>query len=201
MLEELVGCIIITRYNDKTYRIDDVAFNLNPNCPWNDEQETYAQYYKRRYGMTIQNPTQPLLVSRLKVCSLKPLRRKISSQLFSKRSLEIKNFMRVCCFEEALFENSELFNFLSQGLNPGKFLICLFFNLKFTCSYSNFGGFKFVNFLVLNFKFVSPLLFIFIPRIFIILKNCVCARDFQFLFSVQINMSIFEFEAFLFENS
>jgi len=67
IIEELVGSIVITRYNEKTYRVDDIAFGLNPSCPWNEEGETYAQYYERKFGIKILNLTQPLLVSRLKV--------------------------------------------------------------------------------------------------------------------------------------
>lgn len=63
----LLGLIVITRYNDKTYRIDDVAWDKKPSSPWNDAGETYAQYSKRKYNINICNMTQPLLVSRLKV--------------------------------------------------------------------------------------------------------------------------------------
>lgn len=63
----VLSSIVITRYNDKTYRVDDIAWDVNPGKPWNDAGETYAQYYKRKYDMDIKNMTQPLLVSRLKV--------------------------------------------------------------------------------------------------------------------------------------
>lgn len=63
----VLSSVVITRYNDRTYRVDDMAWDMNPGKPWNDVGETFVQYYKRKYDMDIKNMTQPLLVSRLKV--------------------------------------------------------------------------------------------------------------------------------------
>ena len=85
----LVGNIIISTYNNKTYRIDDVDFNssprskLNPNAKHfqmiillssflgtfevrtEDGKKTtsFADYYKDRYNMTVKDLDQPLLIS------------------------------------------------------------------------------------------------------------------------------------------
>lgn len=68
MKMELVGQTVITRYNNKTYRIDDIDFKKNPNSIWNEElNETYAGYYSRKLEMTIKDLKQPLLVSQPKV--------------------------------------------------------------------------------------------------------------------------------------
>lgn len=62
----LLGAIVITRYNNKTYRIDDIAWDKNPSqtFPKRDGSEiSYAQYYKERYGITIRDLKQPLIIS------------------------------------------------------------------------------------------------------------------------------------------
>ncbi|XP_045478662.1 piwi-like protein Ago3 [Harmonia axyridis] len=63
----VIGCCVLTRYNNKTYIIDDVAWDTSPS----DEFETsdgsaisFIDYYKKQYNITIQNGSQPLLVNR-----------------------------------------------------------------------------------------------------------------------------------------
>lgn len=64
----LEGHVVMTHYNKKTYRIDDVNFDMNPNSAFHfrkeDREITYAEYYRSRYNITIRNLSQPLLVSR-----------------------------------------------------------------------------------------------------------------------------------------
>ena len=64
----LEGQVVITHYNNKTYRIDDVDFDKNPNSTFHlrkeDRDVTYADYFKMRYNVTVRNMTQPLLMSR-----------------------------------------------------------------------------------------------------------------------------------------
>lgn len=64
--KEVVGMVVLTDYNNKTYRIDDVDFNQTPMSKFNtrDEQITYLEYYTKRYKLTIRDKKQPLLVSR-----------------------------------------------------------------------------------------------------------------------------------------
>lgn len=67
--KQLVGNIVLTRYNNKTYRIDDVAFDQNPKCTFTfhtGEQMSYLDYYRNVYSKEIQDPEQPLLVHRPK---------------------------------------------------------------------------------------------------------------------------------------
>lgn len=58
----------MTRYNNKTYRIDDVDFSMNPQSTFHlrkeDRDISYMEYYSKRYQVTIRSATQPLLVSR-----------------------------------------------------------------------------------------------------------------------------------------
>ena len=58
----------MTGYNNKTYRIDDVDFDQNVSSTFHlrreDRDITYVTYYRERYGKTIVQATQPLLVAR-----------------------------------------------------------------------------------------------------------------------------------------
>lgn len=62
----LVGEIVLTRYNNKTYRIDDIDFEKNPMTKFktrNGEEITFVDYYKKNYDLTIYDKEQPLIVS------------------------------------------------------------------------------------------------------------------------------------------
>ena len=65
---ELVGKIVMTHYNNKTYRIDDIDFEKNPDHTFHSRKEdreiTFAEYHERRYQLRITNRTQYMLVSR-----------------------------------------------------------------------------------------------------------------------------------------
>ncbi|KAK3727509.1 hypothetical protein QZH41_018372 [Actinostola sp. cb2023] len=67
--KQLVGTIVLTRYNNKTYRIDDIEWKKNPLGTFTShtgEQMTYVDYYKKAYGIEIKDHGQPLLVHRPK---------------------------------------------------------------------------------------------------------------------------------------
>ncbi|XP_065206565.1 piwi-like protein Ago3 [Planococcus citri] len=63
-----IGTSVITTYNNKVYKIDDVDFEVNPLSPFdkNGEPVTYMDYYKAQYNLTIQDKSQPMLVHRVK---------------------------------------------------------------------------------------------------------------------------------------
>ncbi|KAF1739878.1 hypothetical protein MXB_5441 [Myxobolus squamalis] len=66
----LVGAMVITRYNNKTYRIDDIAWDQSPkdSFDWQNGQKiTFIQYYKEIYGLDISDSDQPLLINIPKV--------------------------------------------------------------------------------------------------------------------------------------
>ncbi|EAW63686.1 piwi-like 2 (Drosophila) [Homo sapiens] len=63
----LVGNIVITRYNNRTYRIDDVDWNKTPKDSFtmSDGKEiTFLEYYSKNYGITVKEEDQPLLIHR-----------------------------------------------------------------------------------------------------------------------------------------
>ena len=62
----LLGCIVMTRYNNRTYRIDDIAWDKHPTESFESSKGTpmtYIQYYEGKYNRTIRDAQQPLLVS------------------------------------------------------------------------------------------------------------------------------------------
>ncbi|XP_062943159.1 piwi-like protein 2 isoform X2 [Cynocephalus volans] len=63
----LVGNIVITRYNNRTYRIDDVDWNktAKDSFTMSDGKEiTFLEYYSKNYGITVKEEDQPLLIHR-----------------------------------------------------------------------------------------------------------------------------------------
>lgn len=62
----LLGKVVITRYNNKTYRIDDICFDQSPKDTFKhgDKEISYADYYKQQYNIEIKDMNQRLLVSR-----------------------------------------------------------------------------------------------------------------------------------------
>ncbi|KAH8262836.1 hypothetical protein KR044_000811 [Drosophila immigrans] len=61
----LVGSIIITRYNNRTYRIDDICFSENPQSKFETRTGSYSyiEYYKTHHNINIKDSKQPLLIS------------------------------------------------------------------------------------------------------------------------------------------
>ncbi|XP_018412307.1 PREDICTED: piwi-like protein 4 [Nanorana parkeri] len=68
--KEFLGLVVLTRYNNKTYRVDDIDWNTKPTdtFPRKDGSEiTYVDYYKQQYNLELTDLFQPMLVSTLKV--------------------------------------------------------------------------------------------------------------------------------------
>ncbi|KAM6166384.1 piwi-like protein 3 [Erethizon dorsatum] len=64
--KELIGLIVFTRYNNKTYRVDAVDWDQSPRDTFkkSDGSEiTFAEYYMQQYNQIITDLSQPLLVS------------------------------------------------------------------------------------------------------------------------------------------
>uniref|UniRef100_A0A1B0DD99 Uncharacterized protein n=1 Tax=Phlebotomus papatasi TaxID=29031 RepID=A0A1B0DD99_PHLPP len=63
--ETLVGKVVLTRYNNQTYCIHDVDFNLSPKHTFNrnGEEIDFVEYYRRNYNITIRDENQPLLMN------------------------------------------------------------------------------------------------------------------------------------------
>lgn len=68
-INAIVGNSVLTRYNNKIYRVDDIDFDHNPQntFPYKDgSQMSYANYYEKQYNIKITDYSQPLLKSRVK---------------------------------------------------------------------------------------------------------------------------------------
>ena len=66
---EINWWILILRYNNKTYRIDDIAWDKTARDVFdkkNGEQISFVDYYLKQYHITIKEPDCPLLVSKVK---------------------------------------------------------------------------------------------------------------------------------------
>ncbi|XP_047418145.1 piwi-like protein 3 [Sciurus carolinensis] len=64
--KELVGLIVFTRYNNKTYRVDAVSWDETPRDTFtktDGSQITYVDYYWQKYNKHVTDLSQPLLVS------------------------------------------------------------------------------------------------------------------------------------------
>ena len=67
--KELVGSVVLTRYNNKNYRIDDIAWNLTPTSSFTNskgESLSFQDYYRIQYKIEIQDLLQPMLIHRPK---------------------------------------------------------------------------------------------------------------------------------------
>ncbi|XP_032223626.2 piwi-like protein 1 [Nematostella vectensis] len=66
--KKLVGEIVLTRYNNKTYRVDDIDWNKRPNSTFTTPKGeiSFNDYYKKNYDFTITDQEQPLLFSKPK---------------------------------------------------------------------------------------------------------------------------------------
>lgn len=62
---EIVGRIVMTQYNNKTYKIDDIDWDSNPESSFGTRRGdvTFLQYYQQQYELNIQDRKQPLLLS------------------------------------------------------------------------------------------------------------------------------------------
>lgn len=64
----LIGSVIMTKYNKKTYRVDDIDFKKSASDTFDTKEGavSYADYYEQRYSIKIKDPKQPLLISQPK---------------------------------------------------------------------------------------------------------------------------------------
>ena len=67
--QELVGTIVMTRYNNRSYRIDEIDLTKNPTHTFTKSDGTvisYIDYMRQQWNTEIQDSKQPLLVSKPK---------------------------------------------------------------------------------------------------------------------------------------
>lgn len=62
----LFGSVVLTRYNNRTYRIDDIDWDSTPLSTFimNGRDISYVEYYKSHYNIEIMDEHQPLLIHR-----------------------------------------------------------------------------------------------------------------------------------------
>nr|QID20010.1 piwi [Drosophila buzzatii] len=62
----VLGLIVLTDYNNKTYRINDVDFAQNPRATFSckGKDVTFVDYYLMKYNIRIKDHKQPLLISK-----------------------------------------------------------------------------------------------------------------------------------------
>ena len=67
-LEKFVGLTVMTQYNKKAYRIDDINWDGKPSDTFEKKGEpiTYIQYYNDQYGLKITERNQPMSVAMIK---------------------------------------------------------------------------------------------------------------------------------------
>uniref|UniRef100_A0AAU7VFF0 Piwi-like protein 1A n=1 Tax=Enchytraeus coronatus TaxID=208440 RepID=A0AAU7VFF0_9ANNE len=62
----LIGQIVLTRYNNKTYRVDDIDFSRTPASTFEKKDKSlisFVEYYQTAHNFRIQREDQPLLIS------------------------------------------------------------------------------------------------------------------------------------------
>ena len=65
----LLGAVILTRYNNRCYRVDDIDWDMSPSSKFQDHngrETSFIEYYKKQYNISIKDPKQPMLISRSK---------------------------------------------------------------------------------------------------------------------------------------
>nr|XP_050028085.2 piwi-like protein 1 [Dermacentor andersoni] len=67
-MRRVAGCIVMTPYNNKTYRVDDIDWDKCPLSTFETKEgtKTYMDYYQEQYEKRISDGRQPLLVCRPK---------------------------------------------------------------------------------------------------------------------------------------
>lgn len=65
-IKELVGQIVLTKYNNKTYRIDEISWNMTPESTFkkaDGSEISFVDYYKNQYNEQVKDLRQPLIVN------------------------------------------------------------------------------------------------------------------------------------------
>jgi len=64
--EAIVNATCVTKYNQKTYKIARVEYDMSPETTFeqNGKPVSYMEYYKTKYNQTITDANQPLLINK-----------------------------------------------------------------------------------------------------------------------------------------
>uniref|UniRef100_A0A8C5LYC6 Piwi-like protein 1 n=1 Tax=Leptobrachium leishanense TaxID=445787 RepID=A0A8C5LYC6_9ANUR len=66
LAKETLGQIVLTQYNNRTYRVDEIFWNMNPQSTFKKYDGTdisFVEYYKTQYGIQIKDLQQPLIAN------------------------------------------------------------------------------------------------------------------------------------------
>uniref|UniRef100_A0A8D8ZWM8 Protein argonaute-3 n=1 Tax=Cacopsylla melanoneura TaxID=428564 RepID=A0A8D8ZWM8_9HEMI len=68
LCKALIGEIVLTRYNNATYRIDEIDFAQTPTSVFTKrgEPKSYLDYYREMYNIDIRDKSQPMLIAQVK---------------------------------------------------------------------------------------------------------------------------------------
>ncbi|XP_037958068.1 protein piwi [Teleopsis dalmanni] len=63
---QVIGTTVLTDYNNQTYTVNDIDFNLTPKGTflYKDAEITFIEYYSRKYNIHIRDERQPLLLTK-----------------------------------------------------------------------------------------------------------------------------------------
>lgn len=66
--QKMLGTVVLTDYNNRTYRVDDVKFDMSPLSKFStrDGEINFVDYYKKKYQISIRDTKQPLISSMVK---------------------------------------------------------------------------------------------------------------------------------------
>lgn len=78
----VVGAVVLTEYNNKTYTITDVNWGETPRSRFDKKgtQVSFIDYYQQRYNIRVREENQPLLVSKSKPRDIRAKELQASSQ-------------------------------------------------------------------------------------------------------------------------
>jgi len=66
---QIIGAMVLTVYNKRNYKIDDIDWDKTPLSQFSNRQgasQTFKDYYQSRWGLTVKDEEQPLLKSEVK---------------------------------------------------------------------------------------------------------------------------------------
>ncbi|XP_070852262.1 protein argonaute-3 isoform X2 [Drosophila suzukii] len=151
----LIGNIVLTRYNNRTYKINEICFDQSPKSEFQTKigSTSYMEYYKKYHNINIKDINQPLLLSIKKsratphdqgsiqfclvpeLCYLTGLRDEVRSD--NKLMREIATFTRVSPNQRQLALNKFHEN-VSKSPEAQKILNS--WGLSLTINYNNLKG-------------------------------------------------------------
>jgi len=69
--KDMIGSTVLTSYNKRTYKIDDIDFEMSPMDTFTEDAEegkepkeiSYKEYYSKKYGWEVKETNQPMIIS------------------------------------------------------------------------------------------------------------------------------------------